>query len=75
MRFSEMEKVFKPKYLAIWGMMIVLTVACWLGNTTKFVACDFESPLNCEIVHGVGLIMPPASIITIFYDTDKEGWL
>ena len=72
MRFSEMEKVFKPKYLVIWSVVIITIVVCWLGNTVKFVECDYDLPLNCEIIHGVGLIMPPASVVTVFYGSDKE---
>lgn len=48
----------------------IAVAASWVGNLVKLTECDFDAPVKCEIVHGVGLI-PIASIFTIWFDTDK----
>ena len=50
----------------------VLAVTLWLWNGYKFLNCDFESNYKCEAVHGIGVFMPPASFITVWFDDDSD---
>ena len=53
---------------------LVLMALPWVFNVVKFVECDFESQGNhtCEIIHGIGAVVPPASWITVWFDL-QEG--
>jgi hypothetical protein len=44
----------------------------WIWNAAKFASCDFESNYKCEVIHGVGIFIPPASIITVWFDDDRK---
>lgn len=50
----------------------VTVISCWLWNVTKLVRCDFEPNYKCEILHTAGLVVPPASIVTVWFDDDEE---
>jgi len=52
--------------------IVVLIAAPWLWNAAKFANCDFESNYRCEAIHGIGIIMPPASYVTVWFDDDKD---
>ena len=58
--------------ISLW---LILGVA-YVNNVIDLFDCDFkmsqESDLKCEVVHGVGLFLPPTSIITSFFDSDGE---
>ena len=45
-------------------------VTAFVANAIKLSDCDFASPYRCEAIHGIGLI-PPAAIVTVWFDTDK----
>lgn len=59
------------------SMVLAITVigiasaAAWITNAYKLTGCDFESPYKCEVVHAVGVLVPPASIATVWFDSDK----
>ena len=50
--------------------VIVFFIGCWIANVVKFLDCDFKADYTCEAIHAIGLI-PPASIVTVWFDTDK----
>ena len=52
---------------------ILLAIAAipWIWNGVKFANCDFVSDYKCEIIHGAGVFIPPASWITVWFDTDE----
>lgn len=41
-------------------------------NGYKLAGCDFEAPFKCEVSHAIGVFMPPASIITVWFDDDRK---
>lgn len=45
----------------------VFTLGCYVNNIIDLFACDFEAPFKEEIIHLIGLAIPPASIITCWY--------
>jgi len=55
-------------YLAI----AVFVIACWIVNLVKFTECDFEKPYKSEIIHGIGVFMPPASVVTCCFPSEEE---
>jgi len=52
-------------------IIFVILVTPWLWNVVKFVSCDFESDWKCEVIHGVGVVVPPAAYITVWFATDS----
>ena len=52
-------------------VIVAIIVTPWFINLNKFINCDFESDLRCEAIHGAGVIMPPASYVTVFFDDDS----
>jgi hypothetical protein len=55
--------------------MLILAVICVLPygwNGYKLAGCDFESPYKCEAVHTIGVVIPPAAFITVWFDDDRE---
>ena len=49
----------------------IASAAAWITNAYKLTDCDFEAPYKCEVVHAVGVFVPPASIATVWVDSDK----
>jgi hypothetical protein len=41
-------------------------------NIYKLVQCDFASDYKCEILHGVGVVVAPASVVTAWVGTDES---
>ena len=54
-------------------VIVAIIVTPWFINLNKFINCDFESDLRCEAIHGAGVIMPPASYVTVFFDDDGDN--
>jgi hypothetical protein len=46
--------------LLIW----LYSIITWIINLIKFVNCDFTEPWKDEIVHGLGVFIPPVSWVT-----------
>lgn len=40
---------------------------CWIVNIVKLVQCDFEAPYKDEIIHTIGLVVPPTSVVTVWF--------
>lgn len=61
---------FKNSSLAIFipVILIVFFVGCWVGNLIKLIKCDFASPYKSEVIHTVGVIIPPVSMATVWID-------
>lgn len=51
--------------------VVLLLLSAWPVNLYKFVNCDFEPDYKCEAVHGVGVLVPPSSLITMWFGTDE----
>lgn len=61
-------KTFVEVIIGVWVILAIV----WLANAFKLSQCDFESNWKCEVIHAVGLVVPPASIVTVWFDTDGE---
>ena len=58
----------------VWIAPILLVlggVFSYVGNVIKVTNCDFASDFRCEVIHGVGVIIPPASLITVWFADDS----
>lgn len=51
-------------------LIIAVVFSCWVTNLYRLTECDFEGPYKCEVIHAIGLI-PPASLVTVWFDTDS----
>ena len=50
------------------GVMVIITLLCLLPygiNGYKLSQCDFKSGYKCEILHGMGVIVPPTAFVTV----------
>jgi len=59
-------------------MKIILILACiswlpisWCTNVYKFGTSDFEAPYAREIVHGIGVVVPPFSVVSCWFSFDE----
>lgn len=52
--------------LAVWLVVIV----SWVNNVVDFVDCDFKEDYRCEMLHGIGMSVPPTSIVTAWFESD-----
>ncbi len=52
-------------------IVFMLLAAPWVINAVKFAGCDFESNYKCEAIHGIGVFIPPASWVTVWFDSDS----
>ena len=57
--------------IAVMSIIISVPVA-WCFNTAKLIDCDFRAEYRCEVVHTIGTVIPPLSVVTVWFATDKE---
>jgi len=50
--------------LAIFG------VTCYVTNFVKLTNCDFEPSYKSEAIHSIGVLVPPLSLITVWFDVE-----
>lgn len=64
----------KQKGFTLIELIVVLVIVIggwsWIWNAVKLASCDFESDYKCEVIHGVGLVIPPLSIGTAWFADD-----
>ena len=52
-------------------LVLIITLAipfAWCVNVYKLVKCDFEESYKGEILHIVGVFLPPVSLLTAWND-------
>lgn len=52
--------------VAIVLVLGVVLCAPWVINAVKFLDCDFKPDYKCEVVHGIGVVIPPMSYLTVW---------
>ena len=52
-------------FIAVILWLIVLVA--YINNLIDLFSCDFETPFKEEIIHLIGVFIPPASLITCWY--------
>lgn len=58
--------------LSAFLIIVVIGATPWVWNAYKFANCDFESDFKCEVIHGTGVFIPPASWITVWFSDDSD---
>ena len=58
------------KLVVLVVLVAVVGIGGWVWNAVKLTSCDFESNYKCEVIHGAGLVVPPLSIVTVFFGDD-----
>lgn len=51
---------------------VVLGFGGLVWNAVKLASCDFESNYKCEVIHGAGLVVPPLSLVTVWFADDGK---
>lgn len=59
----------KTRYLLL---IAALAVTPWIVNAVRLADCDFVANYRCEVVHGVGVVIPPLSYVTVWFDDDND---
>lgn len=59
-------KMFASIIALVWFVISLF----WCANLIKLVNCDFKPSWKGEIVHTIGVFVPPASILTV-WNTSK----
>ena len=59
-------KTFKRVFGA-QAVIVVLMMVAYVVNFIKFIDNDFEAPYKSEIVNGIGVFLPPAASITVWF--------
>lgn len=64
----------KQRGYTLLDLLIVLVAAgsicAWVWNVVKLASCDFEPNYKCEFIHGAGMVVPPLSIVTVWFGDD-----
>jgi len=63
--------------IPLGGIILIIALAlfpvwAFVLNAYKLFQCDFNTPLKCEIVHTIGVVVPPLSMITVWGDDDTQ---
>jgi len=53
-------------------MVVAITIAPYIWNGVKLASCDFEADWRCEVIHSIGVVVPPAALITVWFADDAE---
>lgn len=49
-----------------WLIFWIYVGICWVVNIVQLISCDFDTPWKDEIIHIIGLVIPPASGVTVW---------
>lgn len=49
------------------GIFYIVTFISYIVNLVQLFNCDFASPWKDEIIHAVGVVIPFASIVTVWF--------
>ena len=57
--------------LTIQLVVALLFITPYIYNIVKLADCDFKEDYTCELLHGVGVIAPPAALFTVWFGVDE----
>lgn len=49
-------------------MVAIFGFGCWVMNLVKLCKCDFDAPYKGEVIHAVGVFVPPTAVITVWFN-------
>lgn len=53
--------------LAVYYLIVLYFVICWILNIIQFIQCDFEPSYKEEIIKGIAIFIAPLSGITVWF--------
>lgn len=53
-------------------ILFAILVTPYLLNGYKLINCDFKSDYKCEVIHGIGAVIPPMAFITAWFGSDDD---
>ena len=53
-------------------LLVLIVNVPYFWNIYMLTRCDFEAPYKCEVIHGGGIILPPAAFVTMWFSGDAE---
>ena len=62
-----------PKGLTLVDIVYIIILfgaALWFWNAYKFISCDLSPDYKCEVAHGIGIVIPPLAIVTVWMEDD-----
>ena len=72
MRKRKVSFAASPTLWALVGLVWLYCIGAWLANAVKLAECDFGPDYRCEIIHGIGVIVPPLSSVTAWVGGDAR---
>lgn len=51
---------------------LIFAFSSWFINAAKLGSCDFKAGFKCELMHGLGVAVPPLAIVTVWFGGDSE---
>ena len=54
------------------AIFFITFLVCWPINVYQITKCDFKEDYQCEVKHGIGVLIFFASPITMWADTDEK---
>ena len=58
-------------FTVIWFTIVLFCVYGWVNNVVKLANCDFEPSYKAEVIHGVGILIPPVGFVVGYMDLGK----
>ena len=59
------------KYETTYLLFVTFILVSWVVNITKFASCDFDPIGKAEILHAVGVFVPPVALVTAWVPLGK----
>lgn len=53
--------------IVFYALIVISFLASYITNLVKLFKCDFESPWKDEVIHLLGVLIPPVSYITAWF--------
>ena len=57
--------------LVVFGFFFLMCTP-YVWNAYKLSNCDFESNYKCEAIHGIGVVIPPTALVTVWFADDSK---
>lgn len=71
MEVLENKKKINMRNMKIGGFLYILLwlygIVAWIVNLVMLFRCDFASPYKDEVIHIIGVLLPPASMVTVWF--------
>jgi len=63
-------RIYMKMNFGLFLLLVLVYLGSYVVNIIRFTQCDFEAPYKGEIIHLVGIIIPGASLVTVWIDAD-----